>query len=300
MKQEHCDSKISPTLFSGEGYHTEPTNISKTFYRERSSHHLPCDSEIKSYPVVGNIHPKVDWTWLAKLTISPPRKKRNGIGFVQSEKQALTGSAILLLALLLLIVRPLNTSHVLLSLDVPYSASWSLAGALDQSCTPAGLEGSSPQNSSGICTDAHLLPERALLYSHKLKWLSWAPSDTLRPPEEHTMLLLCVAYLSSARKALPCPTLSVGTAVLSGPRHLLNPNPGLRILWSDSRNGLGNILNAEWPAGKSAHRGPKICRFIACKPKSILKKEEIKIDGELGDRKGSQWRLGWLIQLVLL
>lgn len=115
MKQEHCDSKISPTLFSGERYHTEPTNISKTFCRERSSHHLPCDSEIKSYPMVGNINPKVDWTWLANLTISPPRKKRNGIGFVQSEKQALTGSAILLLALLLLVVRPLNTSRVALS-----------------------------------------------------------------------------------------------------------------------------------------------------------------------------------------
>lgn len=178
---------------------------------------------------------------------------------------------------------------------MPYCASRSLVRALDQSCAPAGLEGSSSQSSSGICTDAHLLVEHALLYSYKLKWLSWAPSGTPRPPEEHTTLLLPVAYLPSAQKDLPCPTLSVATAVLSGPQCLPSLNPGLWILWCDSRNSLGNILNAEWPAGKSAHRGPKICRFIACKPKSILKKEEIKIDGELGDRKGSQWRLDALL-----
>lgn len=60
-------------------------------------------------------------------------------------------------------------------------------------------------------------------------------------------------------------------------------------------NGLGKILNAECPAEKSAHKGPKSCRFIACKPKIVLKKAEIKIDGELGDQKGSQWRLDALL-----
>lgn len=45
----------------------------------------------------------------------------------------------------------------------------------------------------------------------------------------------------------------------------------------------------------SAHRGPKSSRFIVCKPKIVLKKAEIKIDGELGDQKGSQWRLDALL-----
>lgn len=118
---------------------------------------------------------------------------------------------------------------------------------------------------------------------------------TLWPPEKYTTLLLCGAYLPSVQTTLPCPVLSIASAVLSGPQCLWNLNPSLHVLWSNSRNGLGNILNAEWPAGKSAHRGPKSCRFMACKPKSILKKEEIKIDGELGDRKGSQWRLDALL-----
>lgn len=107
--------------------------------------------------------------------------------------------------------------------------------------------------------------------------------------------LHCGARSPSAQKALPCPRLWVPFAVLSGTQCFLNPNPSLHTLWSNSQNGLGNILNAEWLASKNAHRGPKICRFIACKPKSILKKEEIKIDGELGDRKSSQWRLDTLL-----
>lgn len=117
----------------------------------------------------------------------------------------------------------------------------------------------------------------------------------LQPPGEYTTLLLHGACLPSVQKTLPCPMQSVASAMLFGPQRSLNLNPSLHVLWSNSQNGLGNILNAEWPAGKSAHRGPKICRFIACKPKSILKKEEIKIDGELGDRKGSQWRLDALL-----
>lgn len=110
-----------------------------------------------------------------------------------------------------------------------------------------------------------------------------------------TTLLLCGAYLPSVQKTLPYPMLSVASAMICGPPCVLNLNPNLHVLCSNSWNGLGNILNAEWPAGKSAHRGPKSCRFIACKPKSILKKEEIKIDGELGDRKVSQWRLDALL-----
>lgn len=140
----------------------------------------------------------------------------------------------------------------------------------------------------GIRTVAHLSVEHVLLYSHKLKWHGCATWRT-----QHADLL--AEYCLQCRRVCRAPHHQEHFPALCT-QCLLNLLPSLPVPWPNSRSGLGNVLIAERPAGKSAHRGPKICRFIASKPKSILKKkEEIKIDEELEDRKGSQWRLDALL-----
>ena len=65
----------------------------------------------------------------------------------------------------------------------------------------------------------------------------------------------CGACLPAAQKTVPCPMLSVASAVLSGPQCFLNLNPSLHSLWSNSQNGLGNILNAEWTCQQEYTQG---------------------------------------------